>query len=381
MGRKKIALVGLGAISQSVHLPLIARLHDQIELVAVVDLSPQRTAEIAAAYGNPLQFSSSENLLAADVEVDGAVIAAGGSHAADTELFLSAGVPVLSEKPLAYSQLEHEELKSLANDSNLRIGYMKEYDPASRKARQLLKNVSIRAVEVEVLHPADSAQLAFANLRSAPSDVSQELMAQMAAPTRAAVEAATGTRARQDIDRLYTNVILGSVVHDIALLRYLVGGIGSVESALQYGQRFPGSLFMRGGLKEHDAPWSINWHFIEEYPQYRETVTVHHETGTVQLVFDTPYLLNVATELNVVSGLPGLGVDRSVQTWQQIEAFEQEWRDFLSLIDGDPQEGASLDESAADIKVAQMVLARMASSQGLPFPPTTEVGAQICELP
>lgn len=373
---KNIALIGLGGISQSVHLPVLSRLHDQVRLSAVVDLSPTRTAEIAAAYGdNPSQFHSVDALLAADVNIDGAIIATGGTHAADTKKLLAAGIPVLSEKPLAYSLAEHAELEGIATADNLRIGYMKEYDPASRAAKKAIQGLNIRSVEVEVLHPADAAQLDFANLRPPAADVSDSALAQASAPTFTSFASALGENPPGDLNRFYPNVVLGSIVHDIALLRYLLGGIGTVTTAEHFTTEFPGSLFFRGALRDHAAPWTINWHFIADYPQYRETVTIHHDKGTVRLVFDVPYLLNAATELEIISGLADLGVNQSIQTWPQREAFETEWKEFLNLIDEDPKPGSSLAESAADIKVGQLMTAALSKSLGYDFGPETEVGA------
>lgn len=371
--RHRIALIGLGGISQSVHLPLIARLHDRVQLAAVVDLSAQRTAEIADAHGRDIkQFLSVDQLLSSGEKIDGAVIASGGTHAVDAKKLLEAGVPVLAEKPLGYSLAEHKDLANAVDSSGLRVGYMKEYDPASREAKKLLENLHIRSVEVEVLHPADAAQLNFARLRPAATDVDEAVLAAASKPTKTAIEAAIGGAPGKDLDRFYPNVVLGSVIHDIALLRYLMGGIGTVEEAHHYGDEFPGSLFMRGQLKKHPAPWTLNWHFIAKYPEYQETVTIHHDEGTVQLVFSVPYVLNGPTRLNVVRGLPALGVERTTQTWPQCEAFETEWKEFLDLIEGIPNEASSLDESAADIAVGQCMINALASSLGAPLGPNTE---------
>lgn len=51
--RIRVGVVGLGAVAQSVHLPLIARRWDLFELTAVADLSPSLVAEIGAQYGVP----------------------------------------------------------------------------------------------------------------------------------------------------------------------------------------------------------------------------------------------------------------------------------------------------------------------------------------
>ena len=387
---KKIALVGLGGISQSVHLPIATRLHDQVELVAVVDLSPTRVDQIRDAYGEQLRgFRTVDELLVAvsqGIEVDGVVLATTGTHAADSARLLEARIPVLSEKPLGYSLAEHDELlerfEKGAERADLRVGYMKEYDAASREARRLLEDRQIRAVEVEVLHPADGAQLSFANIRQAPNDVDSELLAQVVEPTdismRSALgsllEAQTSHEGGAGLERYYPGVIMGSVVHDIALLRYLVGGIGTVDMAKRYGPSFPGSLAFGGSLRDHDAPWSLNWHFIADYPEYRETVTVHHEQGSVQLVFDVPYLLNVATKLNIVQGLPGYGVSRSTQTWPQSEAFETEWREFVALVDGAPHEGSGIKESRRDIEVGQEMARAVSRFSGIELDGASEVG-------
>ena len=49
--RVAVAVIGLGAISHSVHLPLIRRNADRFDLTAVVDLSLDRAQATAAASG------------------------------------------------------------------------------------------------------------------------------------------------------------------------------------------------------------------------------------------------------------------------------------------------------------------------------------------
>lgn len=380
--KKNIALIGLGGISQSVHLPLINRLHDQVNLVAVVDLSAKRSQEIANGAGANVQaFTSVDQLLQAvqnGLEVDGAVVASGGSHVPDTQKLLSAGIGVLSEKPLGYALEEHEALEKALEANNidpavrLRVGYMKEYDPAVQRAKELLKDVKIRSVHVEVLHPADGAQIGFANLRPATSDVDQEVLKEAGAPMRQALQTVLSQDVLEnssgDLDRLYPNVILGSIIHDIALLRHLVGPIGTVDYARHYGPEFPGSLAFAGTLEENGTPWGLDWHFIADYPQYQETVTIHHETGTIELLFDVPYLLNVATQLRTTDGKEDFGVSHNVCTWPQQEAFENEWRAFLALLDGNPVDGSSLPQSRKDIQTGQKMLRALAQTKQVSVP-------------
>jgi predicted dehydrogenase len=384
--RVRLAVIGLGAISQSVHLPLIRRNSDLVDLVAVVDLSASRAHEIAEASGTGVAAFDSVGALIEAVDggtlrLDGAILATAGSHAPDVARLVGAGIRVLAEKPLAFSLAEVEALRAVADERGVdladwvRVGYMKEHDPASAAAKALLAEVEIRAVSVEVLHPADGAQLAFANLAPAPSDVPPELLATLVAATDATVAAAIGTAA-DPLPKLYTNVVLGSIVHDIGLLRHLVGGIGTVDRARHTGPAFPGSLSLGGFLAERtEVPWSIDWHFIPRYPEYRETVTFHHETGSIALTFAVPYVLNAPTVLTVVENAEPLGSRRSETRWMQEEAFEQELRSFAALAAGHPEPGPSVDEGAADIVVGQRMLRTLADAIGSPIGASTEAGA------
>ena len=40
---------------------------------------------------------------------------------------------------------------------------------------------------------------------------------------------------------------------------------------------------------------TIGWHFLEDYPAYREDVRFHHVGGSVELTFPSPYRLHEPT--------------------------------------------------------------------------------------
>lgn len=372
-----VAVIGLGAISQSVHLPLIRRHPERFRLTAVVDLSAERAASIARAHGVEVRaYDGVEALLAAvaagEVHVAGAVLATSGSHAGDVSRLLEAGIRVLAEKPLAFSAEEIAELRATAErlgidlEAHVRVGYMKELDPAVAEAARRLEGVRPRAVHVEVLHPADGAQLAFANLLPPPGDVPAETVAALQEATAGIVRGAIG-ETEAPLPLLYTNVVLGSVIHDIGVLRRLLGGIGAVEHARHWGG-FPGSLHLAGSLERHpETPWSLDWHFIPDYPAYRETVTVHHEQGSIRLVFAVPYVLNAPTVLELVERAEPLGERRSETRWMQEEAFERELLAFADLVDGRPQPGPSVDAAAADLAVGTRMIGAIAESLGRPL--------------
>lgn len=365
MSRARIALIGLGAISQSVHLPVLQRRHADMELAALVELSPSRLADLGERYGvaPEARFTSLDAFLAAvaagTTSVDAAIIATGGGHTDEALALIGAGIHVLAEKPLGWSVQDLDSLeaglRAAGRDPQrwLRIGYMKEHDPAVAAARALLADVSVREVRVEVMHPADGAQLRFARLEPPPDDTDPMALAALTERGQRSITEATGT-ADDALRKLWSNVVLGSVIHDLALTRHLGLGLSEVFHARREGEEFPGSLFAAGRTTD-GAAWNLGWHFIADYPQYRETITIHHERGTVELEFATPYILNAPTICRVRAAEPQLGSRVSEQTWPQEEAFERELEALLALASGQPAEGSSLREARLDLASAQLL--------------------------
>ena len=379
----RVAVIGLGAISQSVHLPLLRRNAEAFEITALVDLSRERAADMAARYGvdQTRLFSSIESLIAAieeGLEIDAAILATTGSHAGDTLSLVRAGVRVLAEKPLAYSLAELNALAAHEVESGIdlrdwvRVGYMKEYDAASQRAKELLAGVTLRAVSVVVMHPLDGSQLEFARLAARTHDISAETIRSLQASTSKTVDGAVGAGLHPDLRTLYTNVVLGSIVHDIGLLRFLVGGLGEVSFAQHWGPTMPGSVHLRGTLAREQTPWTVDWHYIDAYPDYQESVTFHHEGGTIELIFGVPYVTNLPTVLRVTENHPVLGIRVSESRWMQQEAFENELYALAALVRGESPEGASVAESIADVQVGQRMIRSLAHSKGFTLESSAE---------
>src|SRR5665647_3878273 len=164
-----------GGIAQTAHLPLLRRRWDLAQVVAIADLSACRCAQVGEAYGVSAEHQHADltSLLERE-QVDGVVLLTGGSHGPETLECVRRGIPVLCEKPLAFTIAEADEIAAAEIEKGrplVLVGYMKEYDDAVSRAVAAIPTSGIRAVDVEVLHPADESQLAFANLLPAPDDV------------------------------------------------------------------------------------------------------------------------------------------------------------------------------------------------------------------
>lgn len=361
--RLRIGVLGLGAVTQSVHLPLLLRRWAEFQVVAVADLSGERAAQVAAHYGIEGVYSSREELIAAHrsgaCPLDAVLLATSGTHGADVLALAEAGIAVFCEKPLALAEAEISRIEAVG--ARVQLGYMKEYDPATAELARVLDGAVVRAVTVEVLHPCAARQLAFANLLPAPGDLDAERLAAAARPTEEALDTALGPATDPAWRTLYANVVIGSIVHDIALLRHLGRPVEEVTSAHRWAARGgdPGSVEITGTLTG-GARLHLGWHYLPDYPDYTETVTFHHERGSASLTFTVPYLLNAPTVLTVVAGA-GDGLSRSEYRWAQQEAFENQLRAFYRyLTDGTPPY-AQTAQGRADLVVAQQIIARLAA--------------------
>ncbi len=142
----KIAVVGVGHLGRH-HARILSSLPG-VTLVAVVDRNRARVDEIAAASG-VRALTDYRDLLG---QVDAVTIAVPTElHAEIGTAFLSAGVPVLIEKPMARTLAEADALIAAAAAAGvtLAVGHTERFNPAVAAARPLL--LDPRFIEVHRL--------------------------------------------------------------------------------------------------------------------------------------------------------------------------------------------------------------------------------------
>jgi myo-inositol 2-dehydrogenase / D-chiro-inositol 1-dehydrogenase len=358
----RVGVIGLGAVAQAVHLPLLAKHPALFRPAAICDLSASVRDRIGDRLGLPetRRFARAEDLIAAG-DLDAVAIMTSGSHAALATAAARAGLAVFCEKPLAYTRAEADGLA--AEDPRLMLGYMKLYDPAVERARALLAGrPTPRSVEITVLHPPSPPQLAHAGLLPPPDDIEPANVEQLVTAEKELVERALGPVPRE-LALVYSEVLLGSVVHDLAVVRYLTGG----PLTFDYGDAWPAlgdasSVALLGQLSGGTRV-SIRWHYLESYPAYREEVRVHDEQGTVALTFPSPYLLHAPTVLTVVDG--DGGAERIGEIRSTVEAFEQQWLAFAAFANEGVAPRSGVVEGRLDIIACQGAVAVLGDRLGI----------------
>lgn len=380
--RVRVGIVGLGAVAQAVHLPLLDRLTTQFEVAAIADLSRSLVDTIGERYRVPAteRYLGVDGLLESRA-IDALVVLTSGSHGAATVAGLDRGLPVFVEKPLAFTLAEADAIASKltpaghageAGDAaggrlpKLQVGYMKLHDPAVVRALDFGSETNglgpIRSIEVTVLHPTSEAQLGHARLLPPAGDIPADIIAGLEAEGDRLRSVALGSAAAA-LGRLYSSILLGSVVHDLAIIRAFAGDPVGIDAVDVWPDGvWPPSVAVTGRLAG-GGRLAIRWHFLPDYPAYREEVRIVREGSTIELEFPAPYLLHAPTALRITETDDGARRDVSVSAVD--EAFENELLAFHSLVvDGTaPRSGVA--EGRADIVTCQRIAARYAAQVGI----------------
>jgi predicted dehydrogenase/nucleoside-diphosphate-sugar epimerase len=134
----RIALIGCGAISQSLHLPVLAG-HEGLQLVALVDRALDRAQRLAKGYGVPMAIADASQLSAADI--DAAIVATPPFHHASCAIdLMRRGIHVLVEKPMALNAADAIQMVRVADETQrvLAVGYFRRLYPSLRLMKSLI---------------------------------------------------------------------------------------------------------------------------------------------------------------------------------------------------------------------------------------------------
>jgi predicted dehydrogenase len=371
----RLGVIGVGAISQAVHLPAARRLAADVELVVVHDLSSARTAEVARGYG-VRSAASAQEVLDAD-DVDAVLIATPGSHADAVRAALEAGKHVLAEKPLALTIADARDLAVLADRQHrvLQVGYMKMFDLAVTAAAARRSRIGdVGLVRVTVLHPADAPQVAHIRVRphhdADPGTVARALEVEVEATRRALGDVP------DEIGQLYRQLLNGSLIHELSVLRALgielPASFSHVELWPWPSPDEPPSLLAVAPLAA-GGRLVLSWNWLPDHPEYAEEVALFGREGCLRLQMAPPYLLEARSTLEVELHDGELS-ERAASRSGYESAFVAQLERFIAAV----RDGAPVTSTAAgtaeDLRCLQAIVARL--GQGVGF----EVGGEAASI-
>jgi len=332
----RLGIIGLGLITQSVHLPsLLGPLRRQFKVVNVCDLSPGLAAAIGADLG--ARHGSDAAAVIADPEVDAVLICTPGAHSVIARQALEAGKHVFAEKPYSYDPeiAARDAAYAVEHGLVLQVGYMKMYEPAIAEARSRMEAIGpLRLVRMTVLHPSDERQTEDLPIRRF-SDVPQDVLDHARAQNQLEVKAAIS--GQPDVDPvLFRNVLHGSVCHQTAVLRALFPGASS--SALMAHQDRPGSQrdeppkLQVVGRIENGPDWALSWNWLTHFPEYQEWIEIYGDRGSLRIDLPPPYRKGQLATLTTT--IVGPGGETLVERWERQgnNAFARELEAFGASI-------------------------------------------------
>ena len=144
MARLKIALIGAGRRGKAAHLPVITKMSDTYDLVAVCDMDSQNAIDTASQVGANA-YTNVRDLVAKEAVDVADVVTPSGSHHAVACFLADHGIHVLCETPLAVTLPLADMMIESARKNNVKLEIAENYyrAPVERLKMQVIQSGAV----------------------------------------------------------------------------------------------------------------------------------------------------------------------------------------------------------------------------------------------
>lgn len=282
-----VGVIGVGTVSQLMHLPILSGLHEQYRITAVSDVSPTQLAYIANKY-NAKAYADPYELVKAP-EVDAVFVCSPDQyHAAYALAAIEAGKHVFVEKPVTLCMEDLEKLIAAekAHPGQIcMVGYMRRYGTGFLKCKELLE-ADDRKIEYmrfrDIIREGDF----FIDQTHSPyiaRDIPAETIEESGRLRYEQVGRALGEGCTQQQRITYT-MLTGLGCHTLAAVRELVGLPVEIESVSVQGEhviivfRYEDFLAVYEILNDQDVV------------QFDAAIEIYQHDRRMKVKYETPYL-------------------------------------------------------------------------------------------
>lgn len=356
----RVGVVGCGLIAQVMHLPHLRELGDRYAISALCDLSPATLQAVGDYYRVEKRYTHWQDLLGEDLDAV-MVFTTASQHAPVAIAAAQAGRHVFVEKPMCYTLREADALIAAAEHAGvvLMVGNMKRFDPAYEHARPLVAALrDLRLVRITTLEAPLPPYVQHHRL-ARPSAPAPDLAAAARAERAALLDEALGSDAAPEIRRVYEDVLLDSLVHEVNTLRGLLGEPEAVTSAEMWldGEGVTAVLRYPGDLR-----CVLTWVNLPELRHYSQEIAFYGVAERLTLRFPSPFLRNEPTPL-LVEGMEGGAAWEKIITVSYEEAFLRELLHFHDCVTAGRRPATSGTEGRRDLVVLQAIAAALAGGR------------------
>jgi predicted dehydrogenase len=350
--RLRVGVIGCGLIAQVMHLHYLRELSDRFEIAALCDLSRTVVDRMGEAYGVERRFTDWTALL--QEPLDAVMVLTSGSHEPIAVAAARAGRHVFIEKPIALSEAEGQAIIDAGKKAGVRlmVGYMKRYDPAVERMADELRSASpLRfASSTTAEYPLKWYIAHYPIVRG--SDIDAKTTAALQAEDEARVTAAISV-SDPTLRDAYRHSLLDSMIHDINLMRGLLGEPKAIRFA-HVGQAGV-SLF----LEFPQTTAAMNWvNLMDGVARYRQEFAFFSPERRATLVFPSPFLRSAPVELVLEAGS-----QESPRSWRTVEtvsfesAFKRELLEFYACVTEDREPRTTAADAVRDVALCQAIIA------------------------
>ena len=341
----RLGVIGCGAIAQIQHLPNLASLREEFEVVTVCDRSPA-LAEYVANTFHVQNFTTDYNdLLASDLDAlllchtDPKTTVAVGAFEAGKHVFM--------EKPICYSIQDADAIIAAARQSGKvgLVGYVKVYDPAFELAKREADEMDdIRFVQINHLHPNNKLHLSQYRIKRF-DDLSPRESVEGKGEKRKSLQAIGDVPSH--VEQAFFTVS-GSMIHDLYGLHILLGEPKAVISTEIWndGRAINTVLEYPTGTR-----CVATWVDLPKLWDFKETLEVYGDDKRVILSYPTGFARGIPTNITVQE-IDGSG--RSFRKEPAVSwdgAFTQELRHFHECIVRGTPPRTPVDDARSDISL------------------------------
>lgn len=346
--RIRIGLVGLGEISQTVHMPILQSMSDRYTVSGVCDVS----RELVDRFAPPgvLATTTFEDLVRSD-EIDLVFVLTNGPHARIAIDAMNAGKDVFIEKPMAMTLREARAIAEFASESGriVFVGQMRRYAPAFVALKNDLPGLgnvlyaNIRDIigpneyfidQVHVVRRGtDLPESATADRREAMATLIKEAVGDVGAELASAY-----------------GLLCGLGVHDLSLMRDLFGMPDAVTATDVWARgRFIRSTFDYGGYR---VGYETG---LDRNGRFDAGVEVIAENGTARVVYDTPYIRQLPTTYERTE-TDGESFVRTLHRPTYTDPFTVELRELYRCVTERTHPRTSADDSIEDLRLFRAMI-------------------------
>jgi Predicted dehydrogenases and related proteins len=286
----KLGVIGLGEVSQLMHLPILQDLCDHYQVTAISDVSPSLVDFIQKKYHIPAGYLSAVELIE-QADIDAVLILSPDQyHGEYAARALKAGKHVFIEKPATLCSGELQELIELKKqypDQTVMVGYMRRYAGSFLKAKELLESdphpteyLRFRDIICEGPFYIGQTRPIFY-----PQDVPSDVISEGSKRRREHLGRAIGADAT-DEQRVTYQMMTGLGCHSFSAVRELFGlpkKIHSVTTAAG-GQHVVIVMEFDGFLATYEL---VN---NQDIVQFDAAVEIFQKNRKVLIKYETPYI-------------------------------------------------------------------------------------------